>query len=106
MKLSSFNFDIADLVLLLTQTRMKRLAHAITLKLGVWALWCQRHVLNVYNSVKHAIANVVGRKDSEDGGKRAAGAESVGLERDLRALENMSVAIAALVARMRASYSL
>ncbi len=81
---------------------MSRLTHAVMLKLGVWAAWCQRHVLNIYNSIKHTIANGIGKKDSED----AIGSESVNTEDDLRATQDMLVAVVALVARIRTGYAL
>ncbi len=69
-------------------------------------MWCQQHILSVYNSIKHTIANAVGKKDSGDEGEDDIGVESVNTEDDLRATEDMLVAVVALVARMRIGYVL
>ncbi len=77
------------------------LTRAVMLKLGVWAVWCQQHILNVYNSIKHAIANGTGKKDGGDESEADIGVESVNTEDDLRAIKDMLVSVVALVARMR-----
>ncbi len=56
--------------------------------------------MSVYNSIKHAIANGIGKKDSED----AIGAKSVNAEDDLRATRDILVAMLALVCGLAMCY--
>ncbi|XXN13602.1 MAG: hypothetical protein AAI902_00750 [Candidatus Hodgkinia cicadicola] len=112
IKLSSFYFNVANLVLLLAKTDMNWLTRAVTLKPSVWAVWFWQHVLDAYNCVKHAIANGIGEQDCEyececgSECKGDIGAENVNIEDDLRTAENTLVSVVALVARLRMDYVL